>query len=265
MIDVIIPAYNCEKTLARTLASLQAQTDTNFHVIIVDDCSDQDIKSIVDRFVNILNITYIRNEYNIGCGMSRQVGIDNSTAKFFTFLDSDDMFMPYTVETFNSIILENPNIQFIHSYFYQQIMIENDPALMIMKDGYTWCHGKLYNIEYINKFNIRNSPLVKYADDSYFNSMCSELLEMHIVRLPLVLWTNNMDSITRRKDSVRDKTAIMDLLNALYLSTSHILQYKDNIVHLERTLNEISKRKEEFNEDEIELYKKLYQYIRKEK
>ena len=39
MINVIIPAYNCSKTLERTLASLVAQTDQNFEVIIVDDCS----------------------------------------------------------------------------------------------------------------------------------------------------------------------------------------------------------------------------------
>ena len=71
MIDVIIPAYNCEKTLARTLSSLVAQTDSDFHTIVVDDCSTQDIKSIVNDFSKQLNITYIRNEANMGCGMSR--------------------------------------------------------------------------------------------------------------------------------------------------------------------------------------------------
>ena len=39
MINVIIPAYNCSKTLGRTLASLVAQTDQNFEVIIIDDGS----------------------------------------------------------------------------------------------------------------------------------------------------------------------------------------------------------------------------------
>jgi glycosyltransferase involved in cell wall biosynthesis len=61
MINVIIPAYNCCLTLGRTLSSLVAQTDENFEVIIVDDCSTEDIKSIVDDYSNKLNITYIRN------------------------------------------------------------------------------------------------------------------------------------------------------------------------------------------------------------
>ena len=64
MIDVIIPAYNCKSTLERTLGSLVAQTDPNFKVIIVDDCSTEDIKSIVDDYSSKLKITYIRNEEN---------------------------------------------------------------------------------------------------------------------------------------------------------------------------------------------------------
>ena len=48
MINVIIPAYNCRATLGRTLSSLVAQTDTNFEVIVVYDCSTEDLKSIVD-------------------------------------------------------------------------------------------------------------------------------------------------------------------------------------------------------------------------
>ena len=64
MIDVIIPAYNCSRTLAKTLSSLVAQTDNNFNVIVVDDCSTEDLETIVNSFKNLLNITYIKNETN---------------------------------------------------------------------------------------------------------------------------------------------------------------------------------------------------------
>ena len=137
MIDVIIPAYNCKSTLERTLGSLVAQTDPNFKVIIVDDCSTEDIKSIVDDYSSKLKITYIRNEENIGCGMSRQAGIDNSSSDFFCFIDADDVFMPYTVETFNSIIEANPQTEYIHSYFYEQTYINGDHVIILKKDGFT--------------------------------------------------------------------------------------------------------------------------------
>lgn len=236
MINVIIPAYNCRATLGRTLSSLVAQTDPNFEVIVIDDCSTEDIKSIVDDYTNKLNIIYIRNEQNLGCGMSRQVGIDNATQKFITFLDSDDMFMPYTVETFNSIIEANPDTEYLHSYFYEQIVIDNNPAIYLWKDNYTACHGKLYNVELIKKYGIRNSPLVKWADDSFFNSMCSELMNMSIINVPTVLWTNNKNSIMRRQDVERDASVKEDFLNAMLLSAEFVLKQKGHIDHLQNTI-----------------------------
>ena len=263
MINVIIPAYNCYSTLGRTLSSLVAQTDTNFEVIIIDDCSTEDIKSIIDDYTNKLNIIYIRNEQNLGCGMTRQVGIDNATQKFITFLDSDDMFMPYTVETFNSIIEANPDTEYLHSYFYEQIVINNNPAIFLWKDNYTVCHGKLYNVELIKKYGIRNSPLVKWADDSFFNSMCSELMNMNIIGVPTVLWTNNKNSIMRRQDTERDAAIKEDFLNAMLLSAEFVLKQKGHIDHLQNTIESTIKQIP-LNEKETEKLNTLLTYIRRE-
>lgn len=263
MIDVIIPAYNCHSTLGRTLSSLVAQTDTNFEVIVVDDCSTEDIESIVDDYTNKLNIIYIRNEQNLGCGMTRQAGIDNATQKFITFLDSDDMFMPYTVETFNSIIEANPDTEYLHSYFYEQIVIDNNPAIFLWKDNYTACHGKLYNVELIKKYGICNSPLVKWADDSFFNSMCSELMNMSIIGVPTVLWTNNKNSIMRRQDAERDAATKEDFLDAMLLSAEFVLKKKGHIDHLQNTIANVIKQMS-LNEKETEKLNTLLTYIRSE-
>ena len=262
MINVIIPAYNCRATLGRTLSSLVAQTDTNFEVIVVDDCSTEDIKPIVDDYSNKLSIIYIRNEQNLGCGMSRQVGIDNATQKFITFLDSDDMFMPYTVETFNATIEANPEIEYLHTPFYEQIIVDGNPAIFLWKDNYTACHGKLYNVELIKKYGIRNSPLVKWADDSFFNSMCSELMNMSIINVPTVLWTNNKNSIMRRQDIERDAFVKEDFLNAMLLSAEFVLKQKGHIDHLQNTIEGIIKQMS-LNEKETEKLNLLLKYIRR--
>ena len=245
MINVIIPAYNCSATINRTLASLVTQTDTDFEVIIVDDCSTKDIKTIIDDYNEKLNIVYIRNKENLGCGMSRQVGIDNATQKFITFLDSDDMFMPYTVETFNSIIAANPKIEYLHTHFYEQVILDDSPALYLHEDNYTACHGKLYNVELIKKLGIKNSPLIKYADDSFFNSMCSELMKMSVIKIPTVLWTNNRNSIMRREDPIRDATKREDFLTAMALSAKFVMEKKGRVDHLKNTVSKLSLTKEE--------------------
>lgn len=263
MIDIIIPAYNCSKTLDRTLGSLIAQTDSNFQVTIVDDCSTENIKNIIDYYTPKLNIKYIRNEKNLGCGMSRQVGIDNTTNKYFCFLDSDDVFMPYAVETFNSTIEAFPNIEYLHSYFYEQMLVDGNPALVLKKDGFTWCHGKLYNRELIEKFGIKNSPIVRWADDSFFNSMCTELMEMQIIKVPLMLWCNNKESVTRKNDPERDLEVKKDFLTAITMSVDFVLQYKDKIEHLDSTI-EYFLRQQNITEKELDMIKNLSKYTRKE-
>ena len=263
MINVIIPAYNCTKTLSKTLASLVAQTDSNFEVIVVDDCSTEDIKSIVDDYANKLSIIYIRNAKNMGCGMSRQVGLDNATQKFVTFLDSDDMFMPYTVETFNAIIEANPNIEYLHSYFYEQEELDGAPILIVKEDGFTWCHGKLYNTDCLKKYGIRWIPDVSYwGDDSYFNSICSELLQMCLIPVPTVLWVNNKDSVTRRYDPERDAEKASKFLDSILLSTEFVLQYKESITHLSKTVAYIVDTCPVINDEDKNKLQKLFNYIK---
>ena len=262
MIDVIIPAYNCSATLGRTLASLVAQTDSNFNTIIVDDCSTEDIKSIIDNYINTLSITYVRNQENLGCGMSRQVGIDNSTGEFFCFLDSDDMFMPYTIEVFNTLIKKNPNTEFVHSHFYEQM----NSNLGLHTSSFMYCHGKLYNRQMIEKYQIRNSPEVKWYDDFYFNSICVELLNIQGLPIPIYLWCNNQNSVIRKEDKERDKNINSDYLNAMEKSVKFILQYKDNVNYLKQSLDNLIQKqhlqKTPFTEQEYQKIIELSNYIK---
>ena len=237
MITVIIPAYNCRRTIEKALSSLVAQTDSNFTTIIVDDCSTERIDDIVDAFRGVLNLKYIRNQHNVGCGMSRQVGIDACSSTHFCFLDSDDMFMPYTVQVFNEILTESPDIEMLCGDFYRQNYIKGRLSISLEQNGFTWCHGKLYNKKKVEQFGIRNRPDVKYADDSFFNSMCFELLKVQKVELPLYFYVDNPDSVTRCKNDEREKISTVDFLHAMLESTKHILKYKSKVEHLDNTLS----------------------------
>lgn len=239
MIDVIIRAYNCSKTIGRALSSLVAQTDQNFNVIVVDDCSVEDVKSIIDKFNDSLNIKYVRNEENKGLSISRQVGIDNSISKFITFLDADDMFMPFAVETFNSAIKANPNIEFLHTHHYYNKYIDGEPVLFLFKDNFTASHGKLYNMDCIKKYDIKNSAKVIWNDDALFNSICAELLKISVLRVPTYLYTFNKDSMLNCDNPYREENQIDDFLTAMELSVDFVLKHKSTINHLEGTISKL--------------------------
>ena len=218
---------------------------------------------MVSKYKEDLDIEYIRNPENIRCGMSRQVGIDVGKSTHFCFLDSDDMFMPYTVEIFNAAIETNPDLEMLCGYFYEQNMVNGNHAIVLRKNGFTWCHGKLYGREKIERYGIRNRPDVKYADDSFFNSMCFELLDAKKIEIPLYMYTNNPYSVTRRTDEERDQEVTRDFLKAMIASCELVLRYKDKVDHLSYTLD-MARKNGVFNEEEERLYNELDRICRKE-
>ena len=89
LVSVIIPAYNCSGTIKQAINSVFAQ-DVNVEIIIVDDCSDDNIAEIIGDYNSDL-ITYIRNEVNEGVAFSRNKGASLAKGKYVAFLDADDI------------------------------------------------------------------------------------------------------------------------------------------------------------------------------
>ena len=77
MITVIIPTYNRPDCLKKALGSLALQTDNRFNVLVVDDCSTEDVKWIVDAYIESgMAVEYIKTPQNGGAGAARNYGID---------------------------------------------------------------------------------------------------------------------------------------------------------------------------------------------
>lgn len=89
MFSVIVPTYN--RNLTAALQSLEAQTDKDFEVIIIDDCSTI---PILPPKSSSLNIHILRNSENLGPAGSRHEGAKLSSGRFLAFLDDDDEWMP---------------------------------------------------------------------------------------------------------------------------------------------------------------------------
>ncbi len=91
-VSVIVPVYNKERYLARTLASIVAQSLQDFEVIIVDDGSTDGSADIAashpDRRFRLMS------QRNAGPGAARNAGIAAASGEFVAFLDADDEWSP---------------------------------------------------------------------------------------------------------------------------------------------------------------------------
>ena len=108
-ITFVIPAYNAERTLQRTVRSVLSQTDERYDIILVDDGSTDHTPDICREFKGCYGdkITYIRQE-NRGLGGARNRGMELVRTEYVSFLDSDDWLMPEYVETILKHLTENP-------------------------------------------------------------------------------------------------------------------------------------------------------------
>ncbi len=96
LVSIIIPYYNNEKTLARAIASVKAQTYQNWECLIVDDGSQSSPAAIIEEF-NDPRIRLLLGGENRGRGYARQKGLDSAKGKYVCNLDADDWLFPEKV------------------------------------------------------------------------------------------------------------------------------------------------------------------------
>ncbi|MDD3598283.1 glycosyltransferase family 2 protein, partial [Sulfuricurvum sp.] len=99
--SIIIPLYNKEKYIERSLHSILAQTVQNFEIIIVDDGSSDNGPSIVERYED--NRIKLLRQNNAGVSAARNRGIKEATGRYIAFLDADDEWYPDFLETIVSL------------------------------------------------------------------------------------------------------------------------------------------------------------------
>ena len=93
-LSIIIPIYNKEKIIKRTISSIQNQNMDNFEIILVNDFSTDNTLSVIkDIQINEPRIKIIQNHKNMGTLYSRCIGTLSAKGKYILPLDNDDMYL----------------------------------------------------------------------------------------------------------------------------------------------------------------------------
>ena len=101
-ISIIVPVYKTERFLNACIASILAQTFTDFELILVDDGSPDSCPALCDAAAAKDSRIRVIHQKNRGLSGARNAGLDAAEGEWIAFVDSDDMLLPQALEKAHS-------------------------------------------------------------------------------------------------------------------------------------------------------------------
>jgi hypothetical protein len=108
-ISVLLPTYSRRRILPRTIASVFAQNEKNFELIIVDDCSVDDTSTYLAS-LNDPRIRVLRPPNNLGTAGARNLGLEAARADIVALLDDDDVFLERRLSAPLAVFAHKPEV-----------------------------------------------------------------------------------------------------------------------------------------------------------
>lgn len=194
LVSVIMPTYNCGKFITETIESIQTQTYDNWEIEIVDDCSKDDTRAIVEALmVKDPRIHYYCLETNSGAAVARTEAMKHARGEYMAFCDSDDLWTPDKLE--RQLKFMNDNGYAFSCTAYEQIDEDSASLDRIIKTVKKTDYNRLlldcpvgnstvmYNVGMMGKFEVPN--IRKRNDDALWLTMLKK--EKYIWGMPDVL------------------------------------------------------------------------------
>ena len=130
LISVVIPVYNQERYVEKTLESVLSQQGASFEVVAVNDGSTDRSTEILRKFLN--RIVLVEQE-NMGLDKVRNVGIKHAKGEMVAFLDSDDRYLPGHLANLAEFAGKHPDA--IAFYGDARIIDPEDKPLWVQKSS----------------------------------------------------------------------------------------------------------------------------------
>ncbi len=115
--SVVIPTYNRAAFIGATLASVLSQTYPHYEIIVVDNCSTDNIDEVLLPYIQAGQIKFVRHEMNYERARSRNTGMSLAKGDFVTLLDSDDFMYPNNLADAADYARAHPEIKCFHNLY----------------------------------------------------------------------------------------------------------------------------------------------------
>lgn len=228
-ISIIIPVYNREEYLKKCLDSVVCQTLKDIEIICINDGSTDGSQAILEEYSKKdVRIKLITQE-NKGIAQARNIGIKEASARYITFVDSDDWLEPDTLELALNAMADDIDLVSwgINIVFQQKVSesslkgafeyyrIKHSGNVLLDKDiisemNVNLC-SKLFRKSIMDKYNITMPEGIVFEDNVMFYKYIALCKNAYFIDKKLYNCRRHANSIMATKNH-RSKTNILDRL-----------------------------------------------------
>ena len=241
-VSVIVPCYNCAKTVTKALNSLVNQTLENMEIIVINDGSTDDTENVLRAYIDEhpnANIQFFSKE-NEGIAETRNFGLSKVTGEYFGFLDSDDYTVPEMFESLYTLAKKD-DLEVAISDFYW----ENSKGITLQKEGpyevgpdmmvnlFAVLWNKIYKTDFIKGLDITFPTGNRYEDACFLYCLTMHLSRIGFTNEPYVHYVQQESSITHtNNDQVKNMITVFKIILDYYKSHDKYDEYKEALEYI---------------------------------
>lgn len=230
-ISIIVPVYNTEQYLPRSINSVLNQSFTDFEVLLIDDGSTDGSSNICDFYAEKDSRVRVLHKENGGVSSARNLGLDNAKGEWVCFVDSDDelfhdglqIMVDGVCEEIDLVMAGYENYDFDGNLLYSidirdSRIISADEGAMEMYSprdyrfqGYVW--SKLYRLNVIKNRHLCFAEDLIFSEDRLFVTqyICSNISRIYYTTMPAYRYYERPESAMGTLNGMFNQGVITDL------------------------------------------------------
>lgn len=260
-ISIIVPVYNAENCIERAVMSLLNQEYKDLEIILINDGStDESLKKCEELKEKDKRIIVI-DKPNTGISSTRNIGIDNATGEFITFIDSDDyvdskaykncmdVFNKYNIDLLKFSYYKESKHNKVRYDFKTEagkiINIDGNKDFLLKNIFDSKDFEGIWNLivkkELIDRHRIRFDENLIVAEDFRFMTECLAYAKnIYILNTPFYHYVINVESITQKYDLIKTIKRCDSIISS-YIESSKKLgkNIKDNEFCIKKILDQL--------------------------
>lgn len=204
LVSIVTPTWACARFIADTIRSVQAQTYSNWEMLVQDDCSTDNTREVVRSFAEAdSRIKYECNQCNSGAAVTRNNALLRARGRWVAFLDSDDLWLPEKLER-QLAFMAGGGYAFAYHEYTEIDEDGHDLGVRVSGLGrvgrlamfaccWPGCLSVMYDREKIGLVQIRD---VRKNNDTAMWLKVVRKAPCHLLRMPLAKYRRRSESIT---------------------------------------------------------------------